>query len=69
MKTCTWMGCVYGPTHPQVAKDGEVWANLCSIHNAEMEKVMANAKPGTVLRTWILAQGGSRAASERMLGK
>lgn len=68
--TCTWEDCESHATHPQIAKDGEQWANLCPTHAAELEAACDIASPTwtpkRMLRAWILAQGGAGPASRRV---
>lgn len=46
--------------------DGVVWADLCNTHDRIMQETK---KPGvdakTLLRNWVLAQGGATLASKR----
>lgn len=65
--SCSWKDCTAAATHPQLAKDGTVWANLCTVHRDELERGLANPDPRTILRVWIYAQGGARPAAARML--
>lgn len=65
---CTWEGCEVEASVPQVGEDGQQWANLCTSHHAEIETSMVSLDAKTVLRSWIKAQGGSRAAANRMMG-
>jgi hypothetical protein len=64
---CTWIGCDKVATHEQFDRDGKSWANLCDEHNAEIEKAIDTMKPGVLMSAWIKAQGGSGAASRRMM--
>jgi len=65
--TCTWKGCDAEATHPQIAKDGEEWANLCDEHHTEVELAIKSMVPKRLLRAWIRAQGGSKLAAARMV--
>lgn len=53
-------------TKPQIAKDGDVWANLCEAHDGEMDRTLSSLDAAKMLRAWIHAQGGARAAADRM---
>lgn len=70
---CTWEGCTLEATHPQLSNDDSVWANLCDIHHSENDKAMHdlfNGKgPAGILRSWIKAQGGVKAAATRMVSR
>jgi hypothetical protein len=66
LQRCTWEGCEAEAKHPQVAQDGEVWANLCDGHNRELDASMLSGSPKTYLSVWIKAQGGANKAAERM---
>ena len=62
MGSCTWQDCTQ--LVPQIAKDGSQWADLCAAHAQELEDNLLDAKG--VLRCWVRAQGGAKAAAERM---
>jgi hypothetical protein len=62
---CTWEGCDKLATKPQIAKDGEQWANLCDEHAAKVDAAAMDTRPGAILSTWIRAQGGPKAAARR----
>ncbi len=67
---CTWVDCRLDAAHPQVAEDGEQWANLCEDHNKELEESLDLAVSGNIkkmISSWIKAQGGSKKAAARMM--
>ena len=64
---CTWIDCDVEATHPQIAKDGEEWANLCDEHHEETEQALKSMVPEKLLRAWVRAQGGAKLATQRML--
>lgn len=69
---CTWVDptnirCPNVGKHNQVAKDGEVWAVLCDRHNSEINKSIEDLSAKKILRDWVRAQGGSKAAARRMM--
>lgn len=61
---CTWEGCREPATHPQLGKTGEAWANLCTGHDRELASRMSDVRG--ILSGWVKAQGGAKAAAERM---
>lgn len=63
---CTWVGCKEQAHHPQHAKDGTVWANLCNKHVIELDNGIQDGPP-KALSAWVKAQGGSKKAAERMI--
>jgi len=63
---CTWKDCEAPAEHPQVAEDGEVWANLCPQHHDVVEKALEAMEPRKVLWAWVNAQGGAKLAAGRM---
>lgn len=72
MANCTWANCNQLALHPQIARDGEQWADLCDEHNKEIDKSIDDAISGgdvkAILSGWIKAQGGSKKATQRMMG-
>jgi hypothetical protein len=62
---CTWVNCREPAKHPQHAKDGTVWANLCYAHVLELDDAIT-AGPPKILAAWVKAQGGAKAAAKRM---
>jgi hypothetical protein len=52
--------------HPQVAADGEQWANLCDYHDERLRTAVDD--PPRMLSFWILAQGGKEVAVKRFVG-
>ena len=63
-KICTWVGCAAHATHPQMATDGVVWADLCAVHDLALEQAMVAGVP-QMLSAWVKAQGGAKKAAER----
>jgi hypothetical protein len=64
---CTWVGCRLGARNPQIAKDGEVWANLCDSHDAALSKTIKEFNVKAVLRDWVRAGGGAKKMAARMV--
>lgn len=67
MAKCTWVLCGEEATQPQIAEDGEQWANLCQAHHDELDRstdMPLDAKK--MLNAFILAQGGHAAMLGRM---
>lgn len=64
---CTWVDCGRAAAFPQIAKDGEQWANLCAEHNEEIEAAIGALDARKVLGCWVKAMGGSKKATERMM--
>lgn len=64
MATCTWENCKADAAHPQLGRDGVMWANLCPAHHKEMDDSVGDVKG--MLRNWIKAQGGPKGAADRM---
>jgi hypothetical protein len=72
LKRCTWQDpnakrCEEIATHEQTAQDGEVWAHLCDEHHAMLDGTVG-VDVNKMLAYWVRAQGGSRAAANRMTG-
>ena len=74
MIRCTWQDppdkdCTAEAMHPQVAKDGEVWANLCDAHDKELNDVITTEpfSAKRMLRNWVRAAGGSMRMTKRMM--
>lgn len=65
MNTCTWVKCDNRAVHDQVGRDGDVWACLCNEHQIELQTAMRSG-PQQVCSAWVKAQGGARAATDRM---
>lgn len=71
---CTWMGknderCDAEATYPQIGKDGEQWASLCTKHHEQVEAAITDFDPRKLLGNWVRAQGGAKAAARRMMGE
>ena len=64
---CTWKDCTKTAEYPQIAKDGEQWANLCKEHHKKLENSIG-AEPKEMLSCWIKAMGGAKMATIRTLG-
>lgn len=65
-KKCTWVDCDEVAEHPQIGDSGNMWANLCSTHNKELEDNLLDAKG--ILRCWIKASGGAKILAYGMVG-
>jgi hypothetical protein len=66
--TCTWKDCTELAVHPQKTKYGEVWANLCTQHNSELEQALTGTSARAILRCWVLGGGGADKMAARMTG-
>jgi hypothetical protein len=74
MTQCTWQDppdarCTAEATHPQVATDGEVWANLCDAHDTQLNNAINDPEfnPRRMLSHWVRAAGGATKMTERMI--
>ena len=65
---CYWKDCTDRATQPQLDRDGRRWSSLCGKHHLELEEAIASMEPKRLLKAWVLAQGGAKKATERMLG-
>jgi hypothetical protein len=70
MSQCTWKGkgmdrCTNEAEHRKVADDGQLWANLCALHNTMFDEAIG-LDIRTMLSYWIAAQGGPAVAANRM---
>ena len=63
---CTWVHCLENATQPQRSTDGSIWANLCIRHEYELVQAVRSGEAPSLCRAWVLAQGGSEKAAERM---
>lgn len=64
---CTWKDCRNKAAYPQLDKHGSTWANLCSEHHEELEKVFGLIVNNPVrdnikrmLAAWVKASGGAK---------
>ena len=64
---CTWVECQNVASVPQIAKDGEQWANLCAAHDAEINAGLEALDAKKLLSCWVKAMGGAKAATRRMM--
>ena len=68
---CTWVDgrirCPLPAMSPQKAKDGEVWANLCSAHNKELDASIGKLDASVILRNWVRGGGGAKKMAARMM--
>lgn len=51
-----------------LAQDGRQWADLCTAHKARFDGAVGEGRAGSVLATWVKAQGGAKAAAARLCG-
>lgn len=65
---CTWLGCAEQASHDKTSKDGAIWARLCDTHEAKFNEAVASGVKGA-LSAWVKAQGGAKAAADRMTGQ
>jgi hypothetical protein len=69
---CTWVDppevrCSSAATHAELSNDKTPWAHTCDIHHAMIEDGIVNFTPQKMLRNWVRAQGGHKAAAARMM--
>lgn len=64
---CTWVDCQNEAAHPQIAKDGEQWANLCDEHNSRIDEGFKSLDAKTLLGNWVKAGGGAKKMADRMM--
>ena len=65
---CTWQDCNEKAIHPQIAKDGDQWANLCNKHHKQLD-VAIGEDSSILLWTWSKAGGGSKVMPNRIMTK
>lgn len=65
---CTWEGCTQTAKHESRSTTGEKWADLCDEHEHQLSASLTSGGPGSILSSWIKAQGGAKAAAARMTG-
>ena len=65
MNYCTWVGCTEAATHPQLDRNGTMWANLCLHHHAQLAESIVASVP-KMLSAWVKAKGGAKKAAEAM---
>ncbi len=65
---CTWSGCACEGVHAQFDKSGRQWASLCPEHDIALLKAVKAEpfSPAKLMRAWIDAQGGPKAAAAGM---
>lgn len=63
---CTWKDCTKVVCHPQLDKYGNQWANLCHEHHMELEQSLEKLDAKTLLRNWVLANGGAKEMARKM---
>lgn len=55
---CTWKGCKEIASHPRVADDGRMWANVCEEHSIEIEQAIDDLDARKLLSAWAKAKHG-----------
>jgi hypothetical protein len=63
---CTWMNCICDAVEPQVARDGQKWADLCVDQARFLKEAIDSGSAKRVVRAWVRAQGGAKAAATRV---
>lgn len=63
---CSWKECKQQAEYPQVSKSNQIWAVLCEEHRDELDRAVASANVRKLMGAWIKAQGGAKAAAERI---
>jgi hypothetical protein len=68
---CTWKDCNDKASNPQLDKNGNEWANLCEYHHKKLEDsiVGENFNPKIALKNWILASGGAKEMTKKIIGE
>ncbi len=66
---CTWVDCLKDASVPQIAKDGEVWADLCVEHDQRLIAAIDSGDPKQLLGLWVKAGGGHKKMAARMVGE
>lgn len=64
---CTWKDCNQDGIIDQRDKNNNVWATLCQFHHKIFDNSISNSDLKKILKNWILAQGGSKKATERII--
>lgn len=64
---CTWKDCDNPASHPQMSEDGKTWAQLCIVHEGQLNDAMISGEPKKILSAYVKAQGGAQAAAARMM--
>lgn len=68
-KHYTWKDCNDLADHVERDNNNKIWCYLCNKHHQELEIGLDKLDTRIVLRNWILAQGGAKSATDRMLNK
>lgn len=69
MTNCTWKDCDQAGILVQWDKNYEQWAYLCLEHDRELNKTLDNPSPKTLLKYWVLANGGAKKMTEKIFGE
>ena len=64
---CTWKDCNNDSKKKQLDRDKKVWANLCRMHHKYLEQSTTSTNVREVLKAWVLAQGGPKKATSRII--
>lgn len=63
---CTWKDCKETAIHTQLDNYGNQWVNLCHGHHMELEQSLEKLDVKTLLRNWVLANGGAKEMARKM---
>ncbi|MDA3900035.1 MAG: hypothetical protein PF637_05895 [Spirochaetes bacterium] len=63
---CTWKGCDNQADIKLYNKLGFEWANLCNMHNQELEKAIQDKDVRRIMRSWVLANGGASELAKKI---
>ena len=66
MRRCTWVNCAHDALHLQLDKAKNQWADLCDLHDAELDSSIKDGPVKRMLSNWVKAKGGARKAMESM---
>lgn len=69
LNNCTWKNCTEKAKIPCIGKDGNLWANLCDMHNRELNKAIESLQPKNIVQAWIKAKGGAEMAAKSFIGE
>lgn len=60
---CTWRDCQNAAEVPQLGATGEMWANLCKPHDAELAQDLAGDNMKKWMSSYVKAKGGAAEAA------
>jgi hypothetical protein len=63
---CTWKDCNNKAEYFCLNREGVAWANLCKVHDKELDEAVISSIPKIILRAWVRASGGASIIVDRM---